>query len=144
MKGWLFAILRNQISSQRRRAWRQTAWDELRGEQIAAPPLEQEWVMHLSDTARAVASLPYRQREAIVLVALGGFTYKQAASISGLSVGVMKSRVARARATVLDILDGSRPLAKRSAQRAREPQEQILAQLSALAKSGPQGGAVLP
>jgi RNA polymerase sigma-70 factor (ECF subfamily) len=141
MKGWLFTILRNQISSHGRRAWRQTAWDEFLGQQIAAPPLEQEWAMHLSDIARAVANLPYRQREALILVAVGGYTYEQAATLSGLSAVIMKSRVARARAKLLDIVDGNRPLPQRRTQRATETHNQILAQLSALAQSYPHGGA---
>jgi RNA polymerase sigma factor (sigma-70 family) len=133
MKAWLFTILRNQINSQQRRAWRQMPWDEAMGNQIEAPPLEQEWAMQLSDTARAVAMLPRRRREALILVAAGGYTYREAGQISGLAEGTVKSRVARARASLSHILESSRPLPKRSSERAEEAQSLVLARLSALA-----------
>jgi RNA polymerase sigma factor (sigma-70 family) len=135
MKAWLFTILRNQINSQQRRAWRQMPWDEALGNQIEAPPLEQEWVMQLSDTARAVATLPHRRRDALILVGAGGYTYREAAEISGLAEGTVKSRVARARASVSDMLEGNRSMPPRPKQRATTSESEVVAQLSALTRS---------
>jgi RNA polymerase sigma-70 factor (ECF subfamily) len=132
LKAWLFTILRNEFYSHTRRAWRETHWDEAAGELIAAPPNEQEWVMNLSDTARALNGLPDAQREALILVAAGGFTYQDTARICGMPVGTVKSRVARARAALVKTLDGEKPLSKRSKSRARGAAGDILAQLGAL------------
>src|SRR5450432_3422569 len=38
MKAWLFTILRHELYSHGRRAWRQVHWDEDKGETIPRPP----------------------------------------------------------------------------------------------------------
>ena len=45
----------------------------------------------------ALMTLPEDQREAIVLVAIDGLSYKDAAEILGLPMGTLMSRLARAR-----------------------------------------------
>jgi RNA polymerase sigma factor (sigma-70 family) len=135
MKAWLFTILRNQLHSQRRRAWRDVAWDEALGGQIEAPPREQEWAIGLTDTARALSALPEHQREALILVAAAGYSHKEAAEIAGAAMGTMKSRVARARVMMSDLLDGRRPLPPRAAASATNEQNGVLAQLAAVTKS---------
>jgi len=130
LKAWLFTILRNEIYSAGRRAWRQADWQQEKAERIAGPSLEQEWKLNLSDAARALATLPAGQREALILVGAGGFTYEEAASISGVALGTMKSRVARARHALVETMDGERPMPPRSPTRLASD---ILAQLSTLA-----------
>ena len=46
------------------------------------------------------------QREALILVGAGGFSYEDAAAICKCAVGTVKSRVARARKALMEILDG--------------------------------------
>ncbi|MGX1545133.1 sigma-70 family RNA polymerase sigma factor [Streptomyces adustus] len=48
--------------------------------------------------------LPVERREAFVLTQLLGLPYADAAALSGCPVGTVRSRVARARATLLDLL----------------------------------------
>lgn len=115
LKAWLFTILRNEIYSHARRAWRETHWEPEEGERIPSPPDEQEWALNLSDTTRALNTLPMGQREALILVGAGGFSYEEAASISGTPLGTVKSRVARARLALIDILDNAKPLPRRTA-----------------------------
>jgi RNA polymerase sigma-70 factor (ECF subfamily) len=79
LKAWLFTILRNQFYSDRRRAWRQAPWDETAVERVPAARGEQTWAVQLSDTARALRGLPAEQREALILVGAGGFSYEDAA-----------------------------------------------------------------
>src|SRR3954469_7664340 len=97
LKAWAFFILRNEFYSQRRTAWRQVHWDEIKGERIAAPADGQLWSLELSDTAEALHALPDGQREALVLVGAGGLSYQDAAKICGTQLGTLKSRVARGR-----------------------------------------------
>ena len=106
LKAWLFTILKNEYKSHQRRAWRQVAWDEQAGEKIPAPPGQQQWASELSDVRRALFRVPAEQREALMLVAAAGFSYAEAATIANAPVGTLKSRVARARAKLVDILDG--------------------------------------
>ena len=49
---------------------------------------EQTWAVQLSDTARALRALPAEQREALILVGAGGFSYEDAASISNCAGAV--------------------------------------------------------
>ncbi len=136
LKAWVFTILRNQIYSQKRRAWREVCWDPVLGEKIPAPAQEQERAMELSDVARGLDNLPEGQREALILVAVGGFSYRIAADICTTPAGTAKSRVARARAALFEVLEGNKTLPARSARRATEVSDDILAQLGALAERG--------
>jgi RNA polymerase sigma-70 factor, ECF subfamily len=130
LKGWLFTILRNEFYSHARGAWREIHWDADLGERIPSAGREQESIMELSDMARALRSLPDGQREALILVSAGGFSYEDAAEICAAPVGTMKRRVARTRAALSKILDGNQPtpLCARVANASHD----ILAQLSAL------------
>jgi RNA polymerase sigma-70 factor (ECF subfamily) len=139
LKAWLFTILRNEFYSHARRAWRETHWDSDLGECIAGPASEQEWTMELSDTARALSGLPDGQRKALILIAAGGFSYEDAAQISGIPAGTVKSRVARARAALLKILDGIEPLPHCPAGLAAGAAQDILAQLNAITQTGAPG-----
>ena len=141
LKAWLFTILRNQFYSQRRRAWRQAPWDEAAAERIPGSNGQQSWAAELSDTARALSVLSDEQREALILVGVAGFSYEEASRICHCAVGTVKSRVARARSTLLAILDGEDPL-PRTAERPRgDAAGAIMAQMDRLVPAaGSKGG----
>jgi RNA polymerase sigma-70 factor (ECF subfamily) len=130
LKAWLFTILRNQFYSDRRRAWRQAPWDQDAAERIPGAADEQAWSAQLSDTARALTSLSDEQREALILVGAGGFSYEAAAQICNCAVGTVKSRVARARKTLISMLEGSLPLP--GGGEAIDPTKEIMAELDRL------------
>ena len=138
LKAWLFTILRNQFYSDRRRAWRQAPWDQDAAERIPGSSAEQSWAAELSDTARALTQLSDEQREALILVGAGGFSYEDAAAICHCAVGTVKSRVARARKSLLSLLEGDEalPPAAQSGD-ASDAAEEILAQLDRLAPDAP-------
>ena len=137
LKAWLFTILRNQFYSDRRRAWRQAPWDQDAAERIPGSSAEQSWAAELSDTARALSQLSDEQREALILVGAGGFSYEDAAAICRCAVGTVKSRVARARKSLLSILEGENPLPRSTQTPARDAANEILAQLERLAPDSP-------
>src|SRR5262249_30605559 len=62
--------------------------------------------LELRDLNRALGKLSAGQRTALILVSASGFSYEEAAKICGCAVGTIKSRVARARDTLLAILEG--------------------------------------
>src|SRR6266550_5794437 len=121
LKAWLFTILRNEVLSHHRRAWRQMPWDAEAAEKIAGPLEEQGWASELSDVGRALFRLPIQHREALILVAVGGFSYADAAIISKAAVGTMKSRVARARAMLAAMLEENEALPQRRLPRKATP-----------------------
>ncbi|MET0369932.1 MAG: sigma-70 family RNA polymerase sigma factor [Sphingobium sp.] len=110
MRAWTFIILRNHYLSQMRRARFRGEWDDLAADRLLAAPAGQDKHVELSDMQRALLQLPQPQREALILVGAGGFAYEEAADICGVAVGTIKSRVARGRAALEQILeDGSLP-----------------------------------
>ena len=58
----------------------------------------------MQDFRRALNLLPPDQREALMLVGAAGFSYEEAAAISGCAVGTIKSRVNRARSKLTELL----------------------------------------
>jgi RNA polymerase sigma-70 factor (ECF subfamily) len=133
LKAWLFTILRNQFYSDRRRAWRQAPWDDAAAERMPVARGEQVWAVQLSDTARALRGLPAEQREALILVGAGGFSYEDAARISNCAVGTVKSRVARARKALSAALEGNGPLSSEPRPAGGDATNEIMAQLERLA-----------
>src|SRR3982751_2079431 len=132
LKAWLFTILRNQFYSDRRRAWRQAPWDQEAAERIPGSAGEQSWAAELSDTARALSCLSDEQREALILVGAGGFSYEDAAAICHCAVGTVKSRVARARRALINILDGDDTLQNTARPAEGDAAREIMAQLDRL------------
>jgi RNA polymerase sigma-70 factor (ECF subfamily) len=59
----------------------------------------------LNELRLGLAMLPSEQRESLVLVGAGGFSYEEAAAICECAVGTVKSRVSRARRALQAILD---------------------------------------
>ena len=141
LKAWLFTILRNQFYSDRRRAWRQAPWDQDAAERMPGTSQDQNWAADLSDTTRALKLLPDEQREALILVGAGGFSYMDAAAIVKCNVGTVKSRVARARKALLAILESQDSLPSRTRPTEGEAARDIMAQLDALASPQPEGAA---
>lgn len=105
MRAWTFIILRNSFLSQRRRARFTTEWDDVVADRILSMPAGQGDQLHLADVQRALMQLPESQREALILVGAGGFSYEEAAEICGVALGTIKSRVARGRSALQALID---------------------------------------
>ena len=113
LKAWLFTIMRNQFRSDARRAWRQMPWDEQAAERIPTPGAEQIWMLELKDTVRALKSLSKRQRDALILVGVGGLSSEDSAAMLDCRPTAVKSRVSRAREAMRSMLEGRAPLKSR-------------------------------
>ena len=106
LKAWLFTIVRNEHYSQlRRRKFEAVGVDTDSLPEPSVPP-DHEGDLELRDLNRALTTLSPGQRTALILVSASGFSYEEAAHICGCAVGTIKSRVARARDTLMAILDG--------------------------------------
>ncbi|PVM82947.1 sigma-70 family RNA polymerase sigma factor [Caulobacter endophyticus] len=108
MKAWAFMILRNQFYSGKRRSWRLLELDQETAERTLVAADDAHAVLDLDDLRRGLALLPEEQREALILVGAGGLSYDEAATITGVVVGTVKSRVSRARASLARILEEQR------------------------------------
>jgi RNA polymerase sigma-70 factor (ECF subfamily) len=103
---WLFSIMHNLFVNQvRSAAARRSAPSD------GDPP---EPVSHESaqdglavrDIARALERLPAEQREVLLLVALEDLSYRETASVVGVPVGTVMSRLARGRERLRQLLAG--------------------------------------
>lgn len=105
---WLITILRNRFVSdyRKRRHEVEDAGGRYTNHLICGP--DQDGWMAFQDFRTALARLPLDQREAIILVGAAGFSYEQAAEISGCPAGTIKSRVSRARSALARALSHER------------------------------------
>jgi RNA polymerase sigma-70 factor (ECF subfamily) len=101
----MYRIMRNLwIDEARARTRRgKTFVDEEKGLAVGAEGA-QEAVLELNDVDRALARLPDEQREAVLLVMVEGWSYKEAAEIVGCPVGTLNSRLVRGRDALLALL----------------------------------------
>jgi RNA polymerase sigma-70 factor (ECF subfamily) len=127
MRAWAFVILRNQFLSQMRRSRFKGEWDESIAERTLSSPAHQDHQMQLADLQRALMRLSEAQREALILVGAGGFSYEEAADICDCAIGTVKSRVARARAALDEMIDnGALPARADSTLRAGDTTNAIM------------------
>jgi RNA polymerase sigma-70 factor (ECF subfamily) len=104
MKAWVFMILRNQFYSGKRRSWRQVQLDPEIAERTLVATTNVTGALELDEVRRALRRLPEEQREALILIGAGGFSYEEAAAMCACAIGTLKSRVSRARDRIALIL----------------------------------------
>lgn len=98
LRAWLFTILHNQYVNQVRRTAREGAAVALSEAELGLTcPPDQDKRLELRDLVRALANLPEGQRAAILLIAVDGMRYEQAADTIGVPVGTVRSRLSRGR-----------------------------------------------
>jgi len=105
LRAWTFVILRNQFYSTKRRAWRSVELDREKAEQTLVATDDPLAAIALDDVRQAMMALPAPQREALVMVGAGGFSYEEAADVMNVAIGTVKSRVSRARIELQKILE---------------------------------------
>jgi RNA polymerase sigma factor (sigma-70 family) len=107
LDSWMYRIMRNLCIDQARSAKRrsQTFFEEDAGLLVGADGA-QEHAVELGNVDRAMARLPAEQREAVLLVMVEGYGYREAAEIIGCPVGTLNSRLVRGRDALLEMLGG--------------------------------------
>jgi RNA polymerase sigma-70 factor, ECF subfamily len=99
---WLLAIARRACADELRARSRQRRRDErLRGMRVEDTVPDAS-----SDSAALLRLLDPDRRAAFVLTQLIGLSYAETASVLGVPIGTVRSRVARARADLIEQLDG--------------------------------------
>lgn len=145
LRAWLMAILHSVFIDGYRR--KRSAADLLSTQGVKAAglfsPAGQISSLEIFDLRNALAALPCNQQSTLLLVALEDMSYEEVAAVMNVPVGTVRSRLSRARATLLQAVGGtykdeiaskSRPVlrAKRSIQ--RERREAIAKEKAVLAK----------
>ena len=98
LRGWLFTILRNGFYSDLRKQRREVADPEGAFVARLAVGPAHDSALAMTEFLRDFARLSPEHREALTLVGAMGFSYEEAAEVTSLAVGTVKSRVSRARA----------------------------------------------
>ena len=105
LRGWMFRILLNIYRNDLRRqsVAPHEPLDELPFEPAATSSQADRFA--LADIARALRQIPAEQKEALLLVALEGMSYAEAAKTLDIPIGTLMSRLSRARATLKILTD---------------------------------------
>lgn len=108
LKFWVFRIARNlwldQLRAEKVRGNTEDIDDEgvdIADDRLAAMHTTQE----LREVTDKMRELPEDQRAVLVLVAVEGYSYKEAAELLDIPVGTVMSRLSRARKTLIEHFD---------------------------------------
>jgi RNA polymerase sigma factor (sigma-70 family) len=104
---WLFTILHNLAVNHLRRTarrGREVPLDDA-GDSDVAVRSTQEDALRREDILGAVGQLPDDQRSVLLLVSLEDVSYAEAARVLDIPIGTVMSRLARARARLLKLLE---------------------------------------
>ena len=108
-RAWLFIILRNAFFDNLRRNRVSDALFEEDSEDV--PSMEywegEERLINRLNVKQAIARLRPADREIIGLVDLGGLSYAEAAEVLDIPAGTVMSRISRARARLLALVEES-------------------------------------
>jgi len=115
LRPWLFKIMYRVFLNGRRRAVvaQEEFQDEVHGLEECSGLPAQEMRLRMDDMRRALDALPGEQRAAVVLVALEGVSYDQAANMIGVPVGTLRSRLFRGREKLQGLMRGEGRMAPR-------------------------------
>ena len=101
MKSWLFTIMRNTFYNRIRKEKRERPGA---ADCVSVKPkvsATQEWSARGRELSEALNRLPPTHREIIMLICVLGTPYDAAAQICGCEIGTIKSRLHRARSSLL-------------------------------------------
>jgi RNA polymerase sigma-70 factor, ECF subfamily len=106
LRAWLFTILHNQHVNDVRRGIREGAAIPVE-EMASALTVEASAgaLLQLRDLERALMRLPEEQRQVILLVGLEGMRYEEVATILGIPIGTVRSRLSRGRETLRVLME---------------------------------------
>ncbi|MHC3473244.1 sigma-70 family RNA polymerase sigma factor [Streptomyces sp. 7R007] len=111
-RAWLLSIARRAVVDSIRTAAARPRAAQVADWQLAVERAQPHGLPGFDDGVALLdllAALPAERREAFVLTQLAGLPYTEAAARTGCPVGTVRSRVARARATLLELLDPDGP-----------------------------------
>jgi RNA polymerase sigma-70 factor (ECF subfamily) len=105
---WLFSIVHsiwlNEVRARKIRSHGRMQWSEGLAEKVADPlAADPETAVLHREIVSAVERLPDLQRAVMLLVAVEGMSYREAATVLDVPIGTVMSRLARARLTIAEV-----------------------------------------
>lgn len=108
LRAWLFTIMRNIAITQTRKDKLRRAYasERIAMDRRSEAPSQTD-VVALKDSFRMMKSLSAGEKQAVTLLGVMDMSYEEAASLSGLPVGTMKSRLSRGRQRLRSLMEAS-------------------------------------
>ena len=106
LRAWLFTVMHNQFANQLRRSARQAHGNAMDIDDVAHELTAPEANLGQAlDLQRCLLRLPADQREVLLLVSLEDMSYAEVATITGVPIGTVMSRLSRARSRLQAMLE---------------------------------------
>ncbi len=106
LRAWLFTIMHNiYVNDVARAAVRPNVVELTEFTPGIGVPAEQGHGLALRDVADGIDRLSDDQRQTVLLIGLEGFSYEEAARITGVPLGTVMSRLSRGRQRLRDYLE---------------------------------------
>lgn len=108
LRAWLLTIMHNVFIDGVRKVKRARDADESAESMMSGLYTRPNQVesLQLGDLQSAMEQLPEEQRTTLILVALEDMSYEEAAQVTGVPVGTVRSRLSRARHSLMRMVDG--------------------------------------
>jgi len=116
--GWIFRIQRNEFISELRRNRPTVELDSPAAAHAVHEPPRQEHGLALRELVGGLRQLSRDGRQALLQSQVAGCSHREIASRAGVSIGTVKSRISRGRASLSRLLDMPPPSAMRARGRA--------------------------
>jgi len=107
LRAWLFTIMHNVYVNRLRRERTNASVPQREGEiERLAVDANQDAALEARDLAAALTRLPMEYRSVVLLVGLEQLSYQEAASVLGVPVGTVMSRLSRGRERLRALMSG--------------------------------------
>jgi RNA polymerase sigma-70 factor (ECF subfamily) len=108
LRAWLLTIVHNCFIDSTRKAKRSREGDKTAEEMMSGLYTRPNQIanLQLNDLQAALETLPEEQRTTLILVALEDMSYEEAAKVTGVPVGTVRSRLSRARHAMMTKVEG--------------------------------------
>jgi RNA polymerase sigma-70 factor (ECF subfamily) len=106
LRAWLFTLMHNQFVNDVRRSSREGMTADINDFQnTMASTSDTSSSALLRDLERGLAGLSIEQRETILLIGLEGMSYDETATVLGVPIGTVRSRLSRGRDALRKLMD---------------------------------------
>lgn len=104
LKAWMFTIVRNTHYTAAKKRSRERHLRAGMLVETAGERAGQGWSLSARQVSATLDRLPAEQKDVLLLVCGAGFSYEEAAQITGCAMGTVKSRINRARRRLAELL----------------------------------------
>ncbi|MEM1321516.1 MAG: RNA polymerase sigma factor [Bacteroidota bacterium] len=109
--GYMIGVANNMIRNKKRRLKFRGDWDQQAFEKLESQQLDPEVALDIHYLLKAIEQLPEKQKEALLLFEVSGFSIREISQIQGASEAAIKTRLSRCRKKLKTLLaEDQRPM----------------------------------